>query len=164
MNIISILLIILIFIVFMVINFFITDPKMKLAYWFVVGLLFLTVMNIYMSIIYYIKLREDPGEPGPRGPKGQRGPQGDIGKCTFSETCGIQNCSEKIYGIGSKYYPNINIECLKDTTKCSNEEKDKAIPVSNVLKTLISECESTQRSEDDFIRKITPLIANMEKN
>lgn len=164
MNIISILLIILIFIVFIVINFFITDPKMKLAYWFVVGLLFLTIMNIYMSVIYYIKLREDPGEPGPRGPKGQRGPEGDIGKCTFSETCGIQNCSEKIYGIGNKYYPDINIECLKDTKKCSNEERERAIPVSNVLKTLISECESTQRSEDDFIRKITPLIANMEKN
>lgn len=163
MQTISILTLIIILIIFIVINFFIKDTKLKMAYWFIVGLLFLTIMNIYMSIVYYIKLREDPGEPGLRGTKGQKGPQGDIGKCSFSETCGVQKCPEKIYAIAKEYYPDINIECLKDNSKCSIEEKDSAVPVSNVIKELINECETTQRGEDEFIRKITPIIANMQK-
>lgn len=163
METVSILILIIIFIIFIVINFFINDAKLKLAYWFIVGLLFLTIMNIYMSIVYYIKLREDPGEPGPRGPKGQKGPLGDIGKCSFSETCGIEKCPEKIYAVANEYYPDINIECLKDNSKCSLEEKDRAVPVSNVIKELIDECKKTKRGEDEFIRKITPLIANMKK-
>ena len=136
---------------------------MKLAYWLVVALFIFALVNMYTSIVYYIKLREDPGIPRPRGTKGDTGPKGDSGKCTFSDKCGIENCDEKVYDMAHNYYPSISLECLKDNNRCTTDEIDKAIPVTKQIKLLIDECKTTQRAESDFIRKIRPILANMEK-
>lgn len=162
-NIISILIIIGIFIMFIIISFFIKDYKLQIAYWSVVGLLTLTLINLYMSIGYYIKLREDPGQPGPRGPKGEKGPIGDPGKCTFSEKCGISDCEDKILALTDEYYPDISRACIKNNNKCSNEELELAKPISKQVDRLIEQCKKSNRAESDFLRKIRPLIANLEK-
>lgn len=164
MNIVSFLIIVIILIVFIVISLFIEEFRLKLAYWLVVVLFVLSITNMYMSIVYYIKLREDPGIPGPRGAKGDQGPSGDIGKCTFSDKCGIENCEEKIYNIASDYYSSIPLECLKDNTKCNENDAEKALPITNQINMLIEECKKTQTAESDFILRITPVIANMENS
>lgn len=163
MNIVSFLIIIVILVIFIIISLFINETNMKIAYWLVIGLLILSITNMYMSIVYYIKLREDPGTPGPRGPKGPRGPSGDPGKCTSSDKCGIEDCEEKMYNIASNYYPSISISCLKDNARCTDEELESARPVTKQVKQLITECKKTSRAEEDFIARIRPIIANMEK-
>ena len=50
----------------------------------IVALGTLTYMNIYLTIFYYIKLRNEPGVQGPPGPKGEKGPTGPEGKCVNS--------------------------------------------------------------------------------
>ena len=160
----SILTIILIYLVFFIINLFINDFNTRLAYWFIVALITLSLMNFYLSIMYYIRLRNEPGKPGPRGDKGEQGAKGDIGKCTFSEKCGINDCQGKIFGLGEKFYPDIPLRCLKDTTKCkSHTEREKAVPINKELNRLIEKCNKTKMAEEDFMRRITPLIENMEK-
>lgn len=164
MDVSTILTIILIYLVFFIINLFIEDFNTRLAYWFIVALATLAFMNLYLSILYYIRLRNEPGKPGSRGEKGEDGPKGDIGKCTFSEQCGINDCEGKIYKLGEDFYPNIPLKCLKDTKKCrSHTEREKAIPVNKELKRLIKICNKTRIAEEDFMRKITPLIENMEQ-
>jgi hypothetical protein len=163
MNTTSLLIIMLIFIVFIVISLFITESNLRLAYWFVVGLGTLTIINFYSTIVYYIKLRNDPGIPGPRGAKGEKGPKGHIGKCTFSRKCGIQNCDQKIFSIGQEFYPDIPRNCLENPSTCSsNELQEKAIPLNKQLKQLIKSCKTTSRAEEDFMRKIKPQIEFME--
>ena len=67
----STFLIILIFaVIFISIGFMIPETKYKIAYYMILMLLFLSVLNIYLSVVYYIQLRNDPGIPGPQGSKG----------------------------------------------------------------------------------------------
>ena len=167
MNIVSILVIILIYVVLLVISQFIDDFNLKIAYWFIVGLGTLTAINIYLSIAYYIKLRNDPGIPGPRGPKGSMGPKGHSGKCTFSDECGITRCNEKIYAIAEDLYADAGLtrNCLEDPmSKCeTHQEKEKALPIHNQVEMLIEKCKKTHRSEEDFMRKIKPQIEFLTK-
>lgn len=158
------LVIILIYLIFFIINLFIEEFNTRLAYWFIVALGTLAFMNLYLSVLYYIRLRNEPGKPGARGEKGEQGAQGDIGKCTFSEKCGITDCKGKIFGLGETYYPNINKKCLQDIKKCkSPSEREKAIPINKVLNRLIDKCNKTKMAEEDYMRKITPIIENLEQ-
>ena len=160
----ALLTIILIYLVFFIINLFIEDFNTRLAYWFIVALGTLALMNLYLSILYYIRLRNEPGKPGPRGEKGEGGSKGDIGKCTFSEKCGINDCEGKIYGLGEKFYPDIPLNCLKDTKKCkTHTEREKAVPINKELNRIIKKCNKTKMAEAEFMRLITPLIENMER-
>lgn len=164
MNTVTFLIIMVIFVIFIAISFFIEENSLKLAYWFIVGLAILTFINLYLSIAYYIKLRNEPGIPGPRGSKGERGPIGDIGKCTFSEKCGIENCDDKILGVAEELYPSLSRDCLMDITKCSSpQDKEKAKPVGEQIKTLIDKCKTTSMAEEDFMRRVLPILDNMEK-
>ena len=63
---------------------------------------------------------------------------GDIGKCTFSEKCGIEECDNKILGVAEELYPDLTRECLMDIVKCNSpQEKEKAKPIGNQVKKLI---------------------------
>ena len=81
----STLLILLIFsIIFIAIGFMIPETKYKIAYYMILMLLCLSVLNVYLSIVYYIQLRNDVGIPGSQGAKGIKGAKGVPGKCSFS--------------------------------------------------------------------------------
>lgn len=156
---IGILLLILIFIIIIVINQYIVDNNYRLIFFFVIGLAVLTIMNLYISIVYYIKLRNEKGKRGPRGEKGDKGPKGHQGKCSISRKCGIIGCDEKIYSIARELYPKLSKSCLKNPDKCENEaHKEQAIPINKQLKLLISECKTTKRNEDDFMKRIRPQL------
>jgi len=159
MNVGTLLAIIFIYVIFIVISLYITDFKLKMAYWFVVGLATLTIMNIYLSVTYYISLRNEVGTPGVRGVKGDPGPSGDVGVCTFSESCGIQNCDDKIYALAAELYPTMTRDCISDPSKCDNIiDQEKAIPLNKQITQLISACETTKYAEPDFMRRIRPQL------
>lgn len=167
MNTVSILIIILIYVVLLIISQFIDDFNLRIAYWFIVGLGTLTAINMYLSIAYYIKLRNDPGIPGPRGEKGSSGPKGHMGKCTFSDECGISRCNEKIYSLAEELYADAGLsrKCIeKPMEHCkSHDEREKALPIHNQVEMLIEQCKKTHRAEEDFMRKIRPQIELLQK-
>ncbi len=124
----------------------------------------LTFINLYLSIAYYIKLRNEPGIPGKRGSKGEKGPVGDMGKCTFSEKCGIEDCDNKILGVAEELYPDLSRECLLNIAKCNSpQDKEKAKPIGIQIKNLIEKCKTTDMAEEDFMRRVLPVLDNMEK-
>ena len=55
----------------------------------IICLLGLSVLNIYLAVVYYIQLRNDPGIAGQQGPKGPKGAKGAPGKCSYAKQCGI---------------------------------------------------------------------------
>ena len=59
-----------IYVVAISISMFIEDKTQKLYYFMIIALGTLVYLNVYLSVVYYIKLRNEPGILGPRGPKG----------------------------------------------------------------------------------------------
>ena len=71
-----------------VVSQFITDPNLKIAFWLMLVLIYVSYANMHLSSYYYAKLREEPGLQGSRGKSGERGPQGSHGVCIVQEKCG----------------------------------------------------------------------------
>ena len=63
------------FLIAILLSSFIEGSKLKIMYWLVVTLLFISVFNIYLTTKYYIKLRNEPGIRGERGDPGLQGDQ-----------------------------------------------------------------------------------------
>ena len=140
------------------IGFMIQEVKYKIAYFMVICLLGLSILNIYLSIVYYIKLRNDPGIPGEMGKKGPRGVKGLPGKCSFTETCGIDDPRKKIINVANTMY-DISKECLdKPSLENCNDNQDtleQAIPINTQINMLEKIAYSTTMSEKDFMKKLS---------
>ena len=139
------------------IGFMIPEVKYKIAYFLIVCLLGLTVLNVYLSIVYYIQLRNDPGIPGDIGSKGSTGVKGIPGKCSFTKTCAIEKSRDKILSVANSMY-NIPKPCLDAPTLQSCKDQDtleEAIPINNQINMLESIAYSTTMSEEDFMAKIS---------
>jgi hypothetical protein len=92
-------------------------------------------LNIYLSIVYYIKLRNDSGVIGSVGPKGPSGIKGSPGKCSFESKCGIDNPRQKILNIANTMY-NIPQVCLdKPSLKnCKDQDTlENAMPINKQI-------------------------------
>lgn len=154
----STLLILLIFsVIFISIGFMIPETKHKIAYYMILMLLCLSVLNIYLSVVYYIQLRNDPGIPGAQGTKGSKGAKGAPGKCSFTEKCGITDARNIILNTATQMYNDIPRDCLdKPTlTNCKNQDLlDNSIPVNAQINMLEKIAYSTTMSQKDFENKL----------
>lgn len=152
----SILIVLILISVIVTISFFIQEPSYKLAYFMIIGLAFLCLLNIYLTVAYYIKIRNSDGTPGPMGPKGNRGPRGEPGKCSFSETCGITNPRAKILDTASKMY-DIPNKCIDtpNLKNCDNEDiVAQAISINKQVNLLEDMAAKTSMAEQDFLDKL----------
>lgn len=150
------LILLIIVLILISIGFMIPETVYKLSYFMIICLLGLTVLNVYMSIIYYIQLRNDPGTPGVIGNKGPTGVKGLPGKCSFTETCEIKNSREKIVAVANTMY-DISKECIDKPTlnSCKDQETlEQAMPINQQINMLEQIAYSTNMSESDFMTKI----------
>ena len=135
----------------------IEDIKYRVSYYMILALLFLASLNIYLSVVYYIQLRNTSGVQGQIGKKGPKGVQGSSGKCSFSEKCGITDSRNKILNIANQMY-NIDTTCLDTPTleKCNNDQDtlDQARPINTQINMLEQIAYSTNMSEADFMSKL----------
>jgi len=148
-----------IFTLFIFIGFMIDDKNLKISYILVILLILFTGLNLYMTINYYRKLRNDVGKTGSRGLKGETGPRGDLGQCVFTEKCGIKNCEDKIYSEIEKrnYYGDFNIECLKNPNKCATEDlKEVAQGINELIQVQIKKCKESKKDEKTLMNDLFP--------
>lgn len=155
------LIFILIFGILFFVSYYIQDPTLKLCYWLVIMLLAFSVFNVLLAITYYIKLRNEPGTPGPRGPPGDKGSRGPRGICSLSEQCGIDDCLNKIVDTTAEIFPDITRDCLTDLNKCGEHERSSAKPVIIQIQQLAKKCDKTTLDENDFMRKIRPIMTEI---
>jgi hypothetical protein len=134
----------------------IPEVKYKIAYYMILVLLFLSVLNIYLSVVYYIQLRNDPGIPGPQGSKGPLGAKGTPGKCSFSEKCGITDARNLILNTAHQMY-DISQDCIDkpSLTTCKDQNTlDEAMPINAQINMLEKIAYSTTMSQTDFANKL----------
>jgi hypothetical protein len=135
----------------------IQDTKYRISYYMILALLFLASLNIYLSIVYYIQLRNTPGVQGKIGQKGPKGIKGNKGKCSFTEKCGIDDARKKILSSANQMY-NIDIKCIDNPTlkNCNDNQDilDQARPINKQINMLEKIAYSTTMSEKDFMDKL----------
>ena len=156
MDLTTFLIILLLVIIMIVISLFIENTRDRVAFYCIMGLACLCIINTYSIIVYYIKLRNDPGVQGPPGNKGAKGPKGDPGKCSFSDKCGIEKPREKILDIASEMY-NIPVRCLNkpNIKDCNdNDTFEQANIINKQIGLLESIAYKTSMTESDFIKKL----------
>ena len=153
--------------VLLTIGFMIPEVKYKIAYFMIICLLGLSVLNIYLSVVYYIQLRNDPGVPGQQGPKGPKGAKGAPGKCSYAKECGIKNARGIILDIAEQMYPDIPRGCLDnpELSKCENDQNilEQAMPVNEQIGMLEKIAYSTTMSETDFKAKLNVCLQDSKQ-
>ncbi len=139
------------------IGFMIPEVKYKIAYFMIICLLGLSILNIYLSIVYYIKLRNEPGIPGEMGKKGPGGVKGLPGKCSFTESCEFEDPRGKILNVANTMY-DIPNDCLDNPTleNCNDNQDmlEQSIPINKQINMLEKIAYSTTMSEKDFLKKL----------
>jgi hypothetical protein len=151
------LIVAIIFIILLSIGFMIPEVKYKIAYFMIVCLLGLSILNIYLAVVYYIQLRNDPGIPGQQGSKGPKGAKGAPGKCSYAKECGISNARGIILDTATQMYSDIPRECLDkpSITVCKDQTTlEEAMPINKQINMLEKIAYSSTMSEDDFKSKL----------
>ena len=72
-------------------------------------LLYISCYNIYVTMEYYIKLRNNPGIKGERGDPGNPGQKGSDGVCSMAKNCGIANCRKLITDTLADKFPEYKV-------------------------------------------------------
>ncbi len=147
-----------------IINKFIIDPQLQYIYWLVVFLLFVSVSNIYMTMYYYIKLRNEPGIKGERGDPGERGQVGSNGVCEINTGCGaIQNCRSLIEEELERLMPEYATVLKKrDVEKRELDSKDNSVlrQVNGYISILEPKCKSGRYTVEEMKKLIEDSFKN----
>lgn len=160
MDITTFLILVTIYLVLIVISMFIEDKQYKIYYFAIVVLGTLCFLNVYLSILYYVKLRNEPGIPGPRGAPGIKGPKGGKGKCSVGESCAFtkQDASTMLYKIAADKFDTTKT-CLKtpNLKNCEGgvSEVERIQSVNRQLKMLEGLAISGKFTRQEFQEKIT---------
>lgn len=136
---------------------FIVDRGLQALYWLIVFLLTITVGNIYMTVNYYVKLRNEPGTRGERGDPGPKGQKGSNGVCTVDTSCGsIQNCRDFIEEIFMEELPEYRrvVEKRDRDIKLNPQDLKILAQVNQYFDTLKAACESGRYSQPELRAKI----------
>lgn len=146
-----------------IINKFIIDPQLQYIYWLVVFLLFVSVSNIYMTLHYYVKLRNEPGIKGERGNPGEKGQVGSNGVCEINTGCSaLQNCKDLIKNELQVLMPEYKMVLDKQGTGEELNAKDNSVlrQVNGYVSLLEPKCKSGRYT----LEEMKELIADSFKN
>jgi len=160
MDITTFLILVTIYLVLIVISMFIEDKQYKIYYFAIVVLGTLCFLNVYLSVIYYIKLRNEPGIPGPRGAPGPKGAKGGKGKCSVGESCGFtkNDASAFLYKTAAEKFDTTET-CLKAPSlkNCQGgvAEVERLQAVNRQIKLLESLAINGKFTRQEFEEKVT---------
>jgi hypothetical protein len=166
MDLTTFMILVFVYLIAIVISFYIEDKTEKTYYFVIIALGTLCFLNIYISVYYYIKLRNEPGIPGPRGPKGQRGPGGKKGKCVMNATCSFTpaDADKLLYELAADKFQTSKA-CIKEPSlkTCSGgaTEVDRIRPVNIQIKMLEDIAKQGTYTKDEFTKKINNTLGSL---
>jgi len=166
MNLTTLLIAFIIIVILIVISLFIEDRTYKIYYYLIIALGALTFINCYLGVIYYIKLRNEPGIPGPRGPKGEKGPSGSKGKCVLTDKCGFnkEELDTMLYDMAAQVFQT-NKTCIKSpslkTCDGGASEVERLQPVAEKLKKLEDLAMKGSFTRQELKQKLTNSLSNI---
>jgi hypothetical protein len=143
-----------------IISQLVISPSIRLIFYFAMILLFVSLNNIYFSVLYYIKLRNSKGLKGDRGDPGEEGQDGSNGVCLMSKNCGIINCRDLIVEELEKHFPEYKIinETINNNIELSANEIKKKEVLEKYINILLPQCENSESDVATFVDIIKTTI------
>jgi len=138
------------------IGFSIKDHNFKICYWLSVALILITVINLNMSVGFYIRLRNDKGISGNRGKRGDKGAKGFPGRCELNleAKCGVKNCISKIQDQLSKRCNHYGEIVAKRDYDRTTEEQQILEKYQTWINIINKKCGTHTGNENDFFDTI----------
>ncbi len=127
-----------------IISQFFIDQNLKIIYFLIMFLLYISCYNIYVTMEYYIKLRNNPGIKGERGDPGNPGQKGSDGVCSMAKNCGIANCRKLITDTLADKFPEYKVITKKQSmnVELNSKEKKQLSHINSYIDILIPQCEN----------------------
>lgn len=151
-----------VFLTIIMAQFLIDEQKeLKILFYMIMLLLFISFNNIYFSIKYYIKLRTNKGIKGDTGDPGDSGQDGSNGVCIMSKGCGIINCRKLINDELLKRFPDYKKikEQVDNNIKLNDFDQKIYNKLNNYINILIPKCENYESEESgDSINEFRKII------
>lgn len=141
----------------LIIGKFIVNPSLQSIYWLLMFLLFVSILNIYTSIHYYVKLRTEPGIQGDRGDPGDQGEDGNQGTCVINTQCNaIQNCRDFLQEELGKIVPEYKgiLEKENNSISLNDEDEDMIRKMNHYINILEPKCKSGLYTKEELRQKI----------
>lgn len=128
---------------------FFIEQNLRLLFYLVMLLLYISLNNIYFSVKYYIELRQHKGIKGDRGPPGDPGQDGSNGTCIMAKGCGLVNCKELIEDELKLKYDSYKIieNKKKNNIKLNDTETKKDQIFNNYINILVPQCEKFESGD-----------------
>ena len=144
----------------------IADKNVKVVFFAVMFLLYISCYNIYITFEYYIKLRNNPGIKGDRGDPGVPGQKGSDGVCSMAKNCGISNCRKLIKDTIANTFPEYKVILNKQNKnlELNSKEKKQLRHINTYIDILIPQCEVFDSDGDDAIGDFRTIIKNTIRN
>lgn len=129
----------------------IQDNNLKICFWLSLVLGIVCLINLNLSLSFYIKLRNERGIQGPRGERGDKGPKGFPGRCelSISESGLIKHCKAKIINNLRKSCNNYKETINKRFDDRTVEEKQKLEIYHKWVNIITNECNTQNASNED---------------
>ena len=138
------------------------EQNLRIIFYLTILLLFVSLNNIYYSMIYYINLRNHKGIKGDRGDPGDSGQDGNNGVCIMAKNCGIANCRDMIVEELEKKFVNykkIN-EKINSNLKLNNNETEIKKTMDKYINILLPQCENYDMNNEAGISGFVDIINN----
>ena len=144
----------------------IDDKNVKIVFFAVMFLLYISCYNIFITFKYYVKLRNNPGIKGDRGLPGVSGQNGSNGVCSMAKNCGISNCRKLIKDTVANTFPEYKIILKKqnENIELNTKEKKQLRHINTYIDILIPQCEVFDSDGDDPIEAFRKIIKNTITN
>jgi hypothetical protein len=144
----------------------ITDKNIKVIFFAVMFLLYISCYNIFITFKYYVKLRNNPGIKGDRGDPGVGGQKGSDGVCSMAKNCGISNCRKLIKDTIADTFPEYKIILNKQSQnlELNTKQKKQLRHINTYIDILIPQCEIFDPDSSDPIKDFRKIIKNTIAN
>ena len=143
------------------------EDKLRLIFLLIMLLLYVSIYNVYFSVKYYKKIRNEPGIKGDRGDPGDPGQKGSDGVCAMSKGCGIANCRKLIVDELKLQFPEYALirEKLSKNKQLNPKEKKQNRQINSYIDILVPKCELFENENPnniitDFKKIIKKTIEN----
>jgi len=146
-----------------IISKFVVDPTLQPLYWLIVFLVLVSVTNIYMTIYYYVKLRNEPGIMGERGDPGMKGSKGSNGMCMSSTsedaTANCRDLLNNLFEENDALYKKI-MEKEQNSIKLSGSDKQIKRKIEDHIQIIEPLCKSGDYDITEILTKVKESLNN----
>ena len=137
------------------------EEKLRLVFLLIMFLLYVSIYNVYFSVRYYTKIRNEPGVKGDRGDQGGSGQMGSDGVCGMAKGCGIANCRKLIVDELKSQFPEYSLirDKLAQNKELNSKEKKQNRQINSYIDILVPKCELFEtENSDDIISEFKDII------